>query len=127
MKKGLQPIEPATMPNSRAKGARIEREAAAAISTALGVGARRSAQFCGAAGDADLRTDLEGVHFEVKGRKSHACLRFYEQAEDDAGATGSIPVVLLREDGDPDFYVLLRLDDLRTVAGKVAVIGERPS
>ena len=50
----------------------------------------------------------------------------HEQAEDDARKTSSIPVVLLRENGDPNFYLLLRLDDLRTVAGKVAVIGEKP-
>ncbi len=114
------------MTNSRAKGARIEREAAKAIETSLGVSARRSVQFCGRAGDADLQTTLEGVHFEVKGRAKHSVLRFYEQAEDDARKTSSIPVVLLRENGDPNFYLLLRLDDLRTVAGKVAVIGEKP-
>jgi len=119
--------EPIEVPmNSRAKGARIEREAAKALEASLNVDARRSVQFCGRAGDADLHTTLEGVHFEVKGRAKHSVLRFYEQAEEDAKKTSSIPVVLLRENGDPTFYLLLRLDDLRTVAGKVAVIGEKP-
>jgi hypothetical protein len=112
--------------NSRAKGARIEREAAKALEASLNVDARRSVQFCGRGGDADLQTTLEGVHFEVKGRAKHSVLRFYEQAEEDAKKTSSIPVVLLRENGDPNFYLLLRLDDLRTVAEKVAVIGEKP-
>lgn len=114
------------MTNSRQKGKRIELEAAHAVHQALGIDARRSVQYSGDAGDADLRVDIEGLHIEVKGRKSIGALRFYEQAEDDAGKTGAIPVVLLREDNDRNFYVLLRLDDLRTVAGKVAVIGEKP-
>lgn len=112
--------------NSREKGKRMEREAAKMLGSALGIEAHRSVQYAGTAGDADLRTTLEGVHFEVKSRKSIGALRFYEQAEDDASKTGSIPVVMLREDGDTEWYVLLRLHDLRTVAGKVAVIGERP-
>jgi len=112
--------------NSKQKGNRIEREAAHAVTSALGIPARRSVQYSGDAGDADLRVDIEGLHVEVKGRKSIGALRFYEQAEDDAGKTGSIPVVLLRENGDTAFYALIRLDDLRTVAGKIAVIGEKP-
>lgn len=110
---------------SREKGKRIEREAAAALEAALGVSARRSAQFCGKAGDADLTTSLEGVHFEVKGRASHGCLRFMEQAEEDA-ADGAMPVVLLREDGDPRIFVLVDLDHVRTLALKIARIGEHP-
>jgi Holliday junction resolvase len=112
--------------NSRDKGKRMEREAAKMLMATLGIEAHRSVQYAGTAGDADLRTTLEGVHFEVKSRKSIGALRFYEQAEDDASKTGSIPVVMLREDGDTEWYLLLRLHDLRTVAGKVAVIGERP-
>jgi len=112
--------------NSREKGKRVEREAAKAVELALSVSARRSVQYSGENGDADISTTLEGVHFEVKGRKSVGALRWYEQAEEDSAKTGSIPVVLIREDGDTDFFVLLRLADLRTVAGKIAVIGERP-
>lgn len=112
--------------NSRQKGKRLEREAARCWADAVGSPARRSQQFSGDNGDADLRVDIEGLHVEVKGRKSIGALRFYEQAEDDAGKTGSIPVVLLREDGDTDWYCLVRLTDMRTVAGKLAVIGEKP-
>jgi len=112
--------------NSRQKGKRLEREAARVLADALGVAARRSVQYSGDAGDADLRVDLEGLHIEVKGRKSIGALRFYEQAEDDASKTGSIPIVLMREDGNTDWYCIVALNDLRTVAGKIAVIGERP-
>ena len=112
--------------NSNAKGKRMEREAAKCLHSALGVSARRAQQYAGVNGDADLCTDLEGIHFEVKARKVIGALRFYEQAENDAHKTASIPVVMLREDGDTEWYLLLRLSDVRTVAGKIAVIGERP-
>ena len=112
--------------NSNAKGKRMEREAARCLHSALGVSARRAQQYAGTNGDADLCTDLEGIHFEVKARKVIGALRFYEQAENDAHQTASIPVVMLREDGDTEWYLLLRLSDVRTVAGKIAVIGERP-
>lgn len=110
---------------SRQKGKRVEREAAKAVSSALLCEARRSVQFCGKAGDADLTTTLEGVHFEVKARASHGCLRFMEQAEEDA-RDGEIPVVLLREDGDTRFFVLVELEQVRTLAAKIARIGEIP-
>lgn len=115
-----------TAMNSNAKGKRMEREAARCLHSALGVSARRAQQYAGVNGDADLCTDLEGIHFEVKARKVIGALRFYEQAENDAHKTASIPVVMLREDGDTEWYLLLRLSDVRTVAGKIAVIGERP-
>jgi hypothetical protein len=110
---------------SRQKGKRVEREAAKAVSSALSIEARRSVQFCGRAGDADLQTTLEGVHFEVKARAAHSTLRFMEQAEEDA-KEGEIPVVLLREDGDTRFFVLVELTHIRTLAAKIARIGEIP-
>ena len=73
---------------SRQKGKRAERQAAKAVASALGVEARRSVQYCGDNGDADLTTTLEGVHFEVKARAAHGCLRFMEQAEEDRRQAG---------------------------------------
>ena len=110
---------------SRRKGARVEREAAAAVASALGVEAQRTAQRTGKLGDADLATTLEGVNFEVKARKSHAALRFYEQAEEDS-AGKAIPVVLLREDGDRRIFALLDLDHVRDLAVRICRIGEIP-
>lgn len=107
------------MVNSKAKGARIEREAAEAVASALGVEARRSQQYCGAAGDADITTSLAGVSFEVKARKSIGALRFMDQARADAAAKKSLPIVLMRENGDTAFYALMRLDDLTAIARAV--------
>ena len=107
---------------SKQKGKRVEREAAKALNYWLGVEARRSVQYCGGAGDADLTTTLEGVHFEVKSRAAHSCLRFYEQAADDAAEASTIPVVLLRENGDTDFYILVALSDLRALSNRVTAL-----
>lgn len=109
---------------SKQKGKRMEREAAKALNLVLGVEARRSVQYCGGAGDADLTTTLDGVHFEVKSRAAHSCLRFYEQAAEDAAKLSMIPVVMLREDGDTNWYVLVALNDLRQLSTKVAALGE---
>lgn len=106
---------------SRQKGKRCEREAAKAVSAAFGCEARRSAQFCGKAGDADLQTSVPGISFEVKSRRSFGPLRFYEQAAADAAATASIPVVLLREDGDTAFYALVRLEHIVPIAERVGL------
>ena len=102
---------------SRDKGKRVEREAAKAVADALGIEARRSVQFCGRAGDADLATSLDGLHFEVKARASHSCLRFMEQAKADAG--DAIPVVLLREDRNMRFHALIALDDLAELSALI--------
>lgn len=107
------------MVNGKAKGARIEREAAQAVTSALGVEARRSQQYCGAAGDADITTSLPCVHLEVKARKSIGALRFMDQARDDAAKAKALPVVLMRENGDTAFYALLRLEDLPEIARRV--------
>lgn len=107
------------MVNSKAKGARIEREAAEAVASALGIEARRSQQYCGAAGDADITTSLAGVSFEVKARKSIGALRFMDQACADAASKKSLPIVLMRENGDTAFYALMRLDDLTAIARAV--------
>jgi hypothetical protein len=49
-------------------------------------------------------------------------LRFYEQAAVDAAKPGDIPVVLLRENGDTDFYVLVALSDLRALSNRVTAL-----
>ena len=96
--------------SQREKGKRVERLGAAAWRDALGGPARRSSQYCGADGTGDLIA-TDGIHIEVKGRKSISVLRFYEQAESDA-AGDDVPIVLLREDRN-EFFVLLKLKDVR--------------
>lgn len=94
---------------SRDKGKRVERQACHALRAAGFASARRTAQV-----DGGLRADIlteKDIHFEVKGRKGIGAMRFLEQAEEDAQGE-AVPVALLREDGDTDFAILLRLDDL---------------
>ena len=54
------------MTNSRQKGKRGELMAAKELERLFGCEARRSQQYCGEAGDADIITSIDGIHFEVK-------------------------------------------------------------
>lgn len=93
----------------RQKGKRIERAAAARWSTITGSSARRSVQYCGSDGTADLIAQ-DGIHIEVKGRKAISAIRFHDQAKCDA-KPGALPIVLMKEDRG-EFYLMLLLDDL---------------
>lgn len=104
---------------SRTKGAAGEREAAAAWNAATGCAAHRSAQRVGRHGDADLQTAAP-VHIECKRYASIAAIRFLEQAERDA-ASGAVPVVLMRQDQDTEWVIMLRLSDLRALQTAIAV------
>jgi hypothetical protein len=85
------------MVNSREKGKRIERLVRDWFE-ARGYKAKRTQQFSGADGTSDVEVAGLDVHWEVKGRPNHACLRFLEQAERDS-AGQRMPVVFLWEDG----------------------------
>tara|TARA_R100000081_G_C4764597_1_gene141927 strand:+ start:374 stop:790 length:417 start_codon:yes stop_codon:yes gene_type:complete len=98
------------VPDSREKGKRGEREFANELRK-LGINARRSQQFCGTDGTADVKTDIEGVHVEVKRRGKIAAIRFLEQAERDKN-DGDFPIVAMREDRGP-WTVMLRLNNLQ--------------
>lgn len=79
--------------NSKRKGKTGELE----ISHILqehGYNARRSQQFCGANGDADV-VGLPGVHIEVKRTETLSLYSALEQATQDA-REGEIPVVFHR-------------------------------
>ena len=84
--------------NSRAKGARGERELAA-ILREHGYDARRGQQFSGANGDADV-IGLEGIHIECKLRDRLNIEDAYAQARRDADRRGEIPTVMHRKTGD---------------------------
>ena len=101
---------------SRDKGKRTERAAAAAWTKTTGNPARRSSQFCGQDGTADLIA-TDGVHIEVKARKSIAALRFYDQAKHDA-KPGNVPIVLMKEDRG-DFFLIVRLDQLQELVERI--------
>jgi hypothetical protein len=93
----------------RQKGKRVERAAAARWRSITGGPARRSVQYCGSDGTADLIAQ-EGLHIEVKGRKAISAVRFHDQAKSDA-KPGALPIVLMKEDRG-DFLIMLCLDDL---------------
>lgn len=99
--------------NSKKKGSAGEREACKAVSEHLRIEARRSQQYCGRSGDADLQTTLHGVHFEVKRTE---CLRLYdavEQAKNDC--RGKVPVVLHRRNRG-EWLVIVPLNRLKDLA-----------
>lgn len=92
------------MVNSRQKGARGERDARDAVREHWHApDCIRAAQSCGAWA-ADLLHGLPGFHVEVKRYKRIAALHFYRQAVRDCA--GLTPIVLMREDGDTNWYVM---------------------
>ena len=82
---------------SRQKGKRGERMAAKELGK-LGIEARRAQQYCGEAGDADLITDVEGLHFEVMNVERFNLHTALEQAERDK-RDGEVSVVLHKRNG----------------------------
>lgn len=103
--------------SSREKGKRGERELAEAL-RGLGFDARRTQQYAGTAGTADVSSSIDDVHWEVKRYARIASLRFLEQAERDCDDQ-AIPVVACREDRGR-WAVILRLDDLPRLAEAIA-------
>lgn len=108
------------MVNSRQKGARGERE----FSTYLkehGISAHRTQQFCGNGGDsADVVTDIDRVHFEVKRVES---LRIYDavlQAQADK-KDGKIPVVAHKKNRG-EWLAILPMHDLLRVLKAAGLI-----
>lgn len=93
------------MTNSRAKGKRGELEAALLL-TQLGLCARRSAQYCGADGDADLRCNAN-LHVEVKLQEQMHPYKWLDQAIADASKTKRLPLVLCRRTRSP-WLVIMR-------------------
>ena len=85
------------MTNSRAKGARGEREFAQFLRE-RGVEARRGQQFAGGGDSPDVVHDIEGVHFEVKRVERFQLWDAVDQAEKDA-PVDHIPVVVHRKNG----------------------------
>lgn len=93
--------------NSRAKGAKGEREIAN-ILKAAGYEARRGQQFCGVNGDADV-IGLPGIHIEVKRTERFEIYKAMEQAKRDA-RDGETPVVMHRKNR-AEWLVVMRFED----------------
>lgn len=99
------------MINSRAKGARGERELAAKLKD-YGYNCRRGQQFSGANGDADV-VGLPNLHIECK-RVEH--LNLYDamaQAKNDS-KTGDFPAVFHRKD-DHKWLVTMEIDNFMQI------------
>ena len=94
--------------NSRAKGKRGELEAALVL-TQIGLKARRSAQYCGANGDADLKLDCN-LHVEVKLQEQMHPYKWMQQAIEDSHASERLPLVLCRRTRSP-WLVIMRASD----------------
>lgn len=95
---------------SRNKGKRGEREAVhQAREHWFAPDARRTAQVDGGL-TADLHAALPEAHVEVKWRARIGVLRFFEQVDEDR-QPHEYGVVLLREDGNKEWFVLLRIAD----------------
>lgn len=80
--------------NSRDKGCRGERELANKLKE-YGFDCRRSVQYCGANGDADV-VGLEGFHIECKRVEALSLYKALSQAKSDA-KNGDMPVVMHRK------------------------------
>jgi Holliday junction resolvase len=97
--------------NSRAKGARAERAFRDLLREEGYSDAIRAQQFCGAAGDADIKCEsLAGLHFEVKHVENLNVYDAMIQSRADAAKTGKTPVVAMKKNGKPWLIVQLASD-----------------
>lgn len=112
-----------SMTNSRQKGKRGELGACAAIWEHLRLKVRRSQQYCGSEGDADLE-GLEGIAIEVKCRERVSIVKWVKQAI--ADAKGRIPVVIHKVNRG-DWLVTVRLSELKALATALQLNSELQS
>lgn len=94
--------------NSRTKGAVGEREFATLL-TERGINARRGQQFAGGQDSPDVKTDLSGIHFEVKRVQAGNPYVWLKQAIRDAKS--NLPVVAHRKNNQ-EWIAVLRMKDL---------------
>jgi len=97
--------------NSKAKGARYERELASKLSD-YGYDARRTAQYCGNTGDASDVIGLDGIHIEAKHQEKISIYDWMAQAIHDSGENGkgNLPAVFFRKN-NAETLVCMRLED----------------
>lgn len=100
------------MVNSRAKGARGERDAAKALSEVLGVPCRRTQQYCGASDESDdIVSEGIDVSWEVKFCERVNLFDALAKCRADA-RPGSVPAVLHRKKNKP-WLLVIELNDLQ--------------
>lgn len=98
--------------NSKAKGARYERELASKFREHGYDDARRTAQYCGNTGDASDVVGLPGIHVEAKHQERMSLYEWMAQAVRDAeaGGKGNLPAVFHRKN-NAETLVTMKLDD----------------
>ena len=104
--------------NSRAKGARGERELANLLKE-YGYTARRGQQYCGANGDADV-VGIPGIHIDCKRVEKLNIYDAMEQSKRDAES--EMPVVMHRKDRKPWLVTM----DLTDFIGLIKEAGYEP-
>ena len=95
--------------NSKAKGARFERQLASKLRD-YGYQARRTAQYCGKSGDASDVVGLPGLHIEAKHQERMSLYEWMAQAKRDAEGTGRLPAVFHKKN-NAEILVTMELDD----------------
>jgi len=84
----------------------------------FGVEARRGCQFAGGPDSPDIRTSIQGIHWEVKRTERLSVFAAVSQAAADAGED-EVPVVLHRANGK-EWIAVCRLEDLPKLARMLA-------
>jgi Holliday junction resolvase len=98
--------------NSRAKGARTERELSQKMKEVFGWEAHRTNQFCGKNGDSDvIIPELPQVFVESKAVERLNVPAAMARAVEDAAAAGKLPV-LCHKRNRGEWLLTLRLEDL---------------
>lgn len=96
--------------NSRAKGARFERQLASRFREQGYEKARRSAQYCGNSGEAADIVNLPGIHVEAKACEQMRLYEWMSQAKRDAEGTGRLPAVFHKKN-NAEILVTMELED----------------
>ena len=102
--------------NSRAKGAKGERELAKKLTEVFDCEARRGQQFKGGADSPDVVTSLNGIHIECKRVERFNLYSAMAQATRDAG--DKVPIVCHRQ-SRKDWVVVIKLDDINRLVDKI--------
>ena len=92
------------MTNSREKGKRYEHHIASLFRSEGFYDARRSQQFCGANGDADV-VGVRGLHIECKAREQMQLYDWVSQAKSEA-KNGDLPVVIHKKNYCADLVTM---------------------
>lgn len=103
--------------NSRAKGCRAERDLCHSLKETLGWDARRSQQFCGNAGDADLIVEqVPNLFVESKMVEKLNVTQAMAKAVEQCG--GALPILCHRKKRT-NWLVTVRLEDLLALSQMV--------